>query len=421
MARDQLARPPAREQARPDQPGRVDGGNITLPGRRKPVEPVGAIDEPRAVAVAVVMRQFELTVRRQLDGNFAEHVRCGGAPVRGTERSGIESVGVSEDVLKARRAGVTDPDVRKVRAACGIRDQRAGIRNDAVLCVDAQEIVGAIVHDWPGNRPPILPGGEPRHGISGRILADQGTVGQIRERRAVRGVRPRFRHGVREATREAPLADVERRHQHLDLLESLDGNRPRQRPSPWEAPRVQVVVHASVDLELVEQSILAADGDASRGSSGRRRGHGHLRAQGGQREKVTTEIRQRGDPCRRDDLGGSGAARVELGISRGVDRHRRQLDGGRQERELGDEALVEGEHDAGPGLGCEPEGTDLDAIGPAYCDVLEEITAARPCRDSPATPIRKVRDADARPGDRRAVLTRHSPLNRRRRDALRVQ
>src|SRR5205823_11873465 len=139
------------------------------------------------------------------------------------------------------------------------------------------------------------------------------------------------------------------------------------------------------------------------------------------REKVTTEIRQRGDPCRRDDLGGSGAVWVELGISRGVDRHRRQLDGGRQERELGDEALVEGEQDAGPGLGCEPQGADLDAIGPAYRDVLEEITAARPCSYFPAAAVRQVRHADARPGDRRAVLTRHSPLNRRGRDALRVQ
>src|SRR5437588_10796649 len=126
------------------------------------------------------------------------------------------------------------------------------------------------------------------------------------EHRAVDGVRARFRDGIGEPAGETTVPDIEGSHQHLNLLKRLERNGPRQCLSPRKPTGVRIVIHTAVDLEAVEQSILAADRDAARRAPSRTWRDGQLRAQEHQGEKVAAEVRQYGDSRRGDDLGGSG-------------------------------------------------------------------------------------------------------------------
>src|SRR5712692_8096142 len=122
-----------------------------------------------------------MTIRAQLYCDLAEDVRGGDLGVGRTEGPRIETVGVPKDVLEARRAAVANADVHRVGAARGVRDQGPGIGDSAVLRVEAQEVVCVVAHDRTADRPTVLPGREIPRWVSGRILADEGGVGQIAE------------------------------------------------------------------------------------------------------------------------------------------------------------------------------------------------------------------------------------------------
>ena len=287
-----------------------------------------------------------------------------------------------------------------------------------MLKVNAQEVMGTVAHDRPPDRAAVLPRGERLDWVSGHVRADKGVVGQIAEHRAVDGVRARFRDGIREPTGETAVPDVEGSHQHLNLLKRLERNRPRQRLSPWKPTGVRIAIHAAVNLEAVEQSILAADRDAAGGAPPRRGRDGYVRAEEHQGEKVAAEVRQDGDSRRGDDLDGSRTARVEDWVSGRVDHDRRQLDGRGPEREIRDQALAQGQQHTAPRLGREPQSLRLDAIGPAHRNILEQVMAGGARGHFPAAPVRCVGNAHRGPDDRRPVLGGHRSLNRRARDAL---
>src|SRR5947199_2479004 len=101
MTRDELARPAAAHEAGPDEPGRVGGCRVSFTLRGQSVRPVGAINEPPPIAVGVVVRQLEMTVRAQLHRDLAEHVAGGYVAVGRAERPRTGGVWVSAGVREA--------------------------------------------------------------------------------------------------------------------------------------------------------------------------------------------------------------------------------------------------------------------------------------------------------------------------------
>src|SRR5437899_2767816 len=99
------------------------------------------------------------SVLGELEGVLSEQ-GWAGLVSAGHQGPGIEGVGAPEDVLETRRAGVADADTDRVGAAGGVRDQWSGIRDYAVLHVEAQEVMCVVAHHRTADRPPVLPGGE---------------------------------------------------------------------------------------------------------------------------------------------------------------------------------------------------------------------------------------------------------------------
>src|SRR5947208_13139849 len=160
LAQDPLVGPATTEQTGPNEAGRV--GRRGRSGRhgRQGVLSIRALDESAAVTIGVVVRQLEMAIGAHLQGDLTEDVRRRNPTIRRAQGAGIEGVGVPEDVLETRRAGVADADTDRVGTGGGVRDQWSGIRVYAVLHVEAQEVVCVVAHDRTADRPPILPGGE---------------------------------------------------------------------------------------------------------------------------------------------------------------------------------------------------------------------------------------------------------------------
>src|SRR2546430_8783281 len=55
------------------------------------------------------------------------------------------------------------------------------IGDDAMLKVNAQEVMGTVAHDRPPDRAAVLPRGERLDWVSGHVRADKGVVGQDRK------------------------------------------------------------------------------------------------------------------------------------------------------------------------------------------------------------------------------------------------
>lgn len=108
-------------------------------------------------------------------------------------------------------------------------------------------------------------------------------------------------------------------------------------------------------------------------------------------------------------------------IGRCRERDRRQLDGGRMEREVRDPARAQRQDDAGPRLGREPQGAYLDQVGPAHFDILEQAAASGPRGDLPTAPVQGVGDPNGGTCNGHAVLAHDPALKRGGRDALRNQ
>src|SRR5205823_8860732 len=174
IAQDPLVGPATTEETGPNEAGRVDRRGRSGRHGRQCVLTIHALDESAAVTVRVVVRQLEMAIGAHLQGDLTEDVRRRNPTVRRAQGAGIEGVGVPEDVLETRRAGVADADTDRVGAAGGVRDQWSGIGDYAVLHVEAQEVVCAVAHDRTADRPPVLPGGEIPRWVSDRIPADQG-------------------------------------------------------------------------------------------------------------------------------------------------------------------------------------------------------------------------------------------------------
>src|SRR5882724_88808 len=115
IAHDAFVRPATTQETGPNEAGRVSARRAAGSNGRKYVSTVLAgIEEAHAGAVAVVVRQLKMTICAQLHGDLAEDVRRRDPPIPWTQRAGIETVGVLQDVLEARRAGVADADIDRV-------------------------------------------------------------------------------------------------------------------------------------------------------------------------------------------------------------------------------------------------------------------------------------------------------------------
>src|SRR4029077_434576 len=99
-------------------------------------------------------------------------------------------------------------------------------------------------------------------------------------------------------------------------------------------------------------------------------------------------------------------------------RDRRQLYGGRSEREVGDQTLPQPQFDTGPRLGGEPQGAYFDAVGPAHVDVLEQGATGGPRENLPTASIQGVGHANGSTRNRGLVFAHDCALKRSRRDAL---
>src|SRR6266566_3381926 len=117
IAQDPLVGPATTEETGPNEAGRV--GRRGRSGRhgRQCVLTIHALDESAAVTVRVVVRKLEMAIGAHLQGDLTEDVRRRNPTVRRTQGAGIEGVGVPEDVLETRRAGVADADTDRDGAA----------------------------------------------------------------------------------------------------------------------------------------------------------------------------------------------------------------------------------------------------------------------------------------------------------------
>ena len=94
-------------------------------------------------------------------------------------------------------------------------------------------------------------------------IADERLVREQTEARELPLVGPRLGHRVDEPAAEVRVTDVERRHEHLELLDGLERDRLRVPLSARGAALADpehVVVHGAVDLDVVEPVPLSGDG-----------------------------------------------------------------------------------------------------------------------------------------------------------------
>ena len=98
-----------------------------------------------------------------------------------------------------------------------------------------------------------------------------------------------------------------------------------------------------------------------------------------------------------------------------------QLQRGRGQREIDDQALAEREEDGVPPLGREPDRGDIDPVWPAHRQVLDEVSAARAGRGLPALAGGCVGDVDDGLLERCALSIEHATFDGRAGDALRCE
>ena len=366
-----------------------------------------------------------MVVRGDLAVHLREDVLVRVADVGGREAARIEAILGLENLLHAGRGRVADADADRIFAPRRIRpDHGTGERRHPVLNVDRSEELQPVSENGPTDRAAVLGLRKVRlqrnPGRDGTPLwhrvPHEPLVLEEAEERAVEGVGAGLGDGVDQAAREAALPHVERRDQHLILLDRLHRDRVRVRLAARRAARgepEQVVVHSPVDLNVVEPVVLSPKGGA------RHAGGDHLGNRAHEIGKVAAQGRETTDHVAGDSSRGPGARRRQQRVLIGRHRDSRHFDRRALEREVAHEALAQGERDPGPLLGREPQRPHLQRVGAADLRVLEIKTSVRARARGVALAVGGVDEGDERLIDGSLALVGHATADRRRRDTLR--
>ena len=229
-------------------------------------------------------------------------------------------------------------------------------------------------------------------------------------------VGPGLGNGVDEPASEASLTHVIRRDKHLVFAHRFDGNRVHVGLSPRDAARSepeQVVVHAAIDLDVVEAVVLTSE------RRPRYPGRDHLRYRHDEIGEIAAQGRQAVDDRVRDEClrpgAGAGHKRAGLtGYGDGLQTYGRALDG-----HIDLEPLAQGEIEGVAARRLEAQRPGLQCVRAADGDVLEVVAPVLGRASGIALPGGRVHESEAGARHRRTRLVGDTPRHCRRGDTLR--
>src|SRR5882762_1546965 len=96
------------------------------------------------------MRDLEVAAGPELDRDLAENILRRQVPFGRSDRAGLQTKGVCENLLEANRTRLAD------RGPSGLRGQRPRIGDDELLQIRVHEEVHTVAHDGTGECPPEL-------------------------------------------------------------------------------------------------------------------------------------------------------------------------------------------------------------------------------------------------------------------------